>query len=56
MGKQIKKVHNKPQKQNKWQRVCERCGNDQFSPKRVFRCNYCGLWNGVNNDLEVKHD
>lgn len=47
MGKQIKKASQKRQKVSKFQRICERCGNEVFSPKRVFRCRYCGWMNGI---------
>lgn len=46
MGKQKKK---EPQKNtnSKWTRTCERCGNDNFSRKPVYVCQYCGFQNGV---------
>lgn len=47
MGKQIKKQNKKKQKANKWMCACERCGNEQFSPKPVFWCRYCKFDNGV---------
>ena len=47
MGKQIKKKDTKHEKKNKWMRTCERCGNENFSPKLVFKCKYCKAWNGV---------
>lgn len=46
MSKQIKK-NRKQKKISKFIRTCERCGNEQFSPKPVYKCKYCGLWNGV---------
>ena len=49
MGKQMKKVRQTHQKKNKWQRVCERCGNETFSPKKIFQCQFCGLKNGIDN-------
>ena len=47
MGNQIKKASQKRQKVSKFQRIFERCGNEVFSPKRVFRCRYCGWMNGI---------
>ena len=46
----MKKVKKKPTKKNKNEKVCERCGNGGFTPKKVFRCKYCGFLNGL--DLE----
>ena len=53
MGKQIKKLRLNRQKPNKWERTCERCGNETFSPKRVFKCRFCGLVNGLENDVKM---
>lgn len=47
MGKQFKKAHLKKQKVNKWQKTCERCGNESYTPNKVFRCKYCGQVNGL---------
>lgn len=52
MGKQIKKASQKRQKVSKFQRICERCGNEVFSPKRVFRCRYCGWMNGRSAKID----
>lgn len=48
MGKQIKKIH--PQKKNKYEKICERCGNEGITRKTVFRCMYCQWLNGVGAD------
>ena len=50
MGKQIKKVHEVKKKKSKWERTCERCGNEMFSPRLIFKCRYCKWWNGVGNE------
>ena len=50
MGKQIKKVHEVKKKKSKWERTCERCGNEVFSPRPIFKCRYCKWWNGVGNE------
>lgn len=42
MGKR-KKV----KKKSKWNRVCERCGNEVFSSKKIYRCPYCDWKNGL---------
>lgn len=47
MGKQKRKGHNVEPKKSKWDRTCERCGNENFSRKPVFKCKYCWFWNGV---------
>lgn len=52
MGKQKRKGQNVEQKKSKWDRTCERCGNENFSRKPVFKCEYCMYWNGVNKDME----
>lgn len=43
MGKQRKKV--KKRKKSKYDRICERCGNEVFSFKRIFQCPFCELIN-----------
>ena len=47
MGKQKRKKHQKREKVSKFMRICERCGNEQFSFKRKFRCIYCEKMNGM---------
>lgn len=47
MGKQQRKKPQKRQKVSKFQRVCEQCGNEVFSFKRVYRCPYCDWKNGA---------
>lgn len=37
----------KVKKKSKWDRVCERCGNEVFSPKKIYRCPYCDWKNGL---------
>ena len=49
MGKKNKKKSNK-QKVNKFERICERCGNENFSFKPVFRCRFCGEINGIKKE------
>lgn len=57
MGKQKRKEHQKPVKKSKWERTCERCGNDSFSPMNVWKCPYCWWWNGIENtQKEIKDD
>lgn len=46
MGKQKRKEHQKPVKKSKWDRTCERCGNENFTPRKFYVCNYCGFYNG----------
>lgn len=47
MGEQKRKVNLKSVKKSKWERTCERCGNDNFVRKPVYICSYCGFQNGV---------
>ena len=47
MGKQKRKGQNVEPKKSKWDRTCERCGNENFSRKPVFKCKYCNWVNGV---------
>ena len=47
MGKQKKKEQQGYKKTSKWDRVCERCGNETFSRKPIFKCQYCNLVNGT---------
>ena len=50
MGKQKRKQHPKKQKVNKFERICERCGNENFSFKPIFKCRFCGEVNGLNRE------
>jgi hypothetical protein len=52
MGKQKKKKNQKIQKKSKFERTCERCGNDNFSFKPVFKCRFCGEVNGLKRGNE----
>ena len=53
MGKQKKKEHQKPIKKSKWDRTCERCGEDNFVPyKKVWTCRFCNYRNGVDECLD----
>ncbi len=52
MGKQKKKNSQKIQKKSKFERTCERCGNDNFSFKPVFKCRFCGEVNGLKKEGE----
>lgn len=54
MGKQIKKKKTQNQKKNKYMKTCERCGNEVFSFKKVFKCKFCGWLNGLNLQEEVQ--
>lgn len=49
MGKQIKKARDK--KKNRYMRTCERCGNEVFSMRRVFYCNFCGQVNNLPQNV-----
>lgn len=46
MSKQKRKQHQQRQKINKFQRTCERCGNENFSFSPVFKCRFCKKLNG----------
>lgn len=46
MGKKNKKTA----KKNEFVRICEQCGNEMYSPKRVYQCRYCNWWNGVKKN------
>lgn len=50
MGKQIKKIRQERKKKSRYERLCERCGNESFSFGRVWKCPYCKLWNGVEDE------
>ena len=47
MSKQQRKKPHKQQKVSKFQRACERCGNENFSFQRIYKCQWCGWKNGV---------
>lgn len=44
----------KKRKKSKYERTCERCGNEQFQRKEVYKCIYCGLVNGIDDDQKRK--
>ena len=48
MSKQQRKKPQKKQKVSKFQRTCERCGNENFSFQRIYKCQWCGWKNGVD--------
>ena len=48
MGKQHRKKPQKREKVSKFIRTCERCGNENFSRSKVFRCEFCNKLNGVD--------
>lgn len=50
MGKQKRKKQQIRQKINKFERTCERCGNENFSFKPVFKCRFCGEVNGLKRE------
>ena len=52
MGKQNKKKHTK-RITNKWERQCERCGNEGYCRKPGFNCRNCGYLNGVDGIVEI---
>lgn len=54
MGKQKRKVHLKPIKKSKWDRTCERCGEDNFVPyKKIWTCRFCNYKNeGEQYDIQ----
>ncbi|WP_461810854.1 hypothetical protein [Faecalimonas sp.] len=39
-------------KRSKWIRTCERCGNETFTPKRIYTCPYCNWRNGLEKKGE----
>lgn len=48
MGKQKLKEQQKITKVSKWERVCERCGEENFVPyKKIWVCRFCNYRNGV---------
>lgn len=46
MGKKNKKIT----KKNESVRICEQCGNETYSLKRVYQCRFCAWWNGVKKN------
>ena len=40
------------QKKNKLEKICERCGNENFSYKPVYKCRFCGEINGLKKESE----
>lgn len=49
MGKQKRKEHQKPVKKSKWERICERCGEDNYvTYKKIWTCRFCNYRNGVD--------
>ena len=47
-----KKKDKKKIKKSKFDRICEICGNEQFSFSPVFKCRFCGETNGVKREDE----
>ena len=47
MGKQKRKKAQKREKVSKFIRICERCGNENFSYKKKYICRFCDWKNGV---------
>ena len=47
MGKQKRKKPQQREKVSKFTRICERCGNENFSYKKIYRCKYCDWKNGA---------
>lgn len=54
MSKQKRKQPKQQQKKSKFERTCERCGNDNFSFKPVFKCRLCGEVNGLNRGNDFR--
>lgn len=53
MGKQKRKEHQTQIKKNKWDKTCERCGNESFVPgAKSWTCKYCGFRNEVDKCSE----
>lgn len=52
MSKKKMKKKQKIQKKSKFERTCERCGNDNFSFKPVFKCRFCGEVNGLKREMD----
>jgi hypothetical protein len=50
MGKQKRKKQQVREKVDKRIKICERCGNENFSYSPVFRCKFCNKLNGVVHD------
>ena len=48
MGKKQRKKPQKRQKVSKFIRTCEQCGNENFSFKKIYECQWCGWKNGVD--------
>ena len=48
MGKQRRKKPQSREKVDKRIKICERCGNENFSRSKVFRCEFCNWKNGVD--------
>ena len=52
MGKQKRKKHQSMEKVDKRIKICERCGNENFSYSKVFRCRFCNKLNGVGHEAD----
>lgn len=52
MGKQKRKKHQSREKVDKRIKICERCGNENFSYAKVFRCRFCNKLNGVGHEAD----
>ena len=52
MGKQKRKKNQVIEKKSKFEKICDRCGNENFSFKPVFKCKYCGEINGLRKESD----
>ena len=49
-----KKKQQIKKKVSKFDRICERCGNEIFSRNPIFKCRFCGEVNGLNKEASRK--
>lgn len=50
MGEQNRKKPQKREKVSKWLKVCEQCGNENITPKKIYQCRFCNWWNGEGRE------
>ena len=50
MGEQNRKKPQKREKISKWLKVCEQCGNENITPKKIYQCKFCNWWNGEDKN------
>ena len=56
MGKQKRKKPQKREKISRFTKICERCGNENFSYKPIYRCQFCNKLNGVKKYEQQRID